>query len=160
MKQATLERAPVGRPPKFKEPSGPVTVTLPERTLAQLERIDQDRAKAIVKAVDSVGGDEGTAESDVMETGPGTGVLVIPRLRSLQAIPWLEMVEIAPGRFLLAALPGTPVEKIELGILDALEQARQSAPGEVAALESLRGRFTRLRRGDRVARAEILLVDL
>src|SRR5690606_34115626 len=51
MKQATLERAPVGRPPKFREPSGPVTVTLPNRTLAQLRRIDADRAKAIVKAV-------------------------------------------------------------------------------------------------------------
>ena len=159
MKQATLERARVGRPPKFKEPSGPVTVTLPDRTLAQLKRIDEDRAKAIVRAVDSLGAQE-AGGTDVMETGPGTGVLVIPRLFSLRAIPWLEMVEIAPGRYLLAALPGTPVEKIELGILDALEQARHAFPGEVAMLETLRERFTRLRRGDRLARAEILLVDL
>ena len=56
MKSAKTERTPGGRPPKFKEPSGPVTVTLPKRTLDQLRSIDDDRAIAIVKAVDAAVG--------------------------------------------------------------------------------------------------------
>jgi hypothetical protein len=40
-----------GRPRKFAEPTRPVTVTIPDRTLKQLVHIDKDRAKAIAKAV-------------------------------------------------------------------------------------------------------------
>jgi hypothetical protein len=40
-----------GRPPKFRESRRPVTVTLPETTLARLAAINTDRAQAIVKAV-------------------------------------------------------------------------------------------------------------
>ena len=38
-----------GRPPKFDEPSRPITLTLPESTLEGLRQIDADRGQAVVK---------------------------------------------------------------------------------------------------------------
>jgi hypothetical protein len=95
MGEATMS----GRPRKFKEPSRPVTVTLPERTLDRLERIDSDRARAIVKAVDGAVEDEQGAlrRVDVIEMAPGTGLLVVPATRTLAKIPWLKMIEISPA---------------------------------------------------------------
>ena len=43
---------PGGRPAKFDEPSRPVTMTLPDRILDRLAEIGDDRAKAVVKAVE------------------------------------------------------------------------------------------------------------
>ncbi len=162
MKHATLDGPRAGRPPKFDEPSGPVTVTLPDRTLDQLRRIDDDRAKAIVKAVNAFDRDRGTApeETVVMQMAPGTGILVVPANRSLLTIPWLKMIEIAPARYLLTTLPGTPIEKIELALLDVLEDARYSTPQEVPMLQSLRDKMGGLRRGNRISQAEILFVDI
>ena len=46
---------PGGRPAKFDEPSRPVTMTLPDRILDRLAEIGDDRAKAVVKAVEVLG---------------------------------------------------------------------------------------------------------
>ena len=156
------DRAPVGRPPKFREPSGPVTVTLPDRTLAQLRRIDEDRAKAIVKAVDALAGRAAghLPEGGIVEVDPATGVMVVPANRSLQTIPWLKIIEVAPSQYLIAIQPGTPVEKVEVALLDLLEEARLSAPDEVPMLEALRDKIGRARRGNRISKAEILFVDV
>ena len=45
-----------GRPPKFREPRHPVTMTLPERILDQLAEIDPDRTRAVVKVTEAVVG--------------------------------------------------------------------------------------------------------
>jgi hypothetical protein len=149
-----------GRPRKFREPSAPVTVTLPDRTLEQLRSIDEDRAKAIVKAVDAVmGTGSGPARAvEVIEMAPGTGVVVIPPTRSLATIPWLNMIEIAPARHLLTIVPGTAIEKVEVGLLDLLEDAKSSAPHEVPTLEALVEKIRGLRRGKKISVAEILFV--
>lgn len=156
------EHARVGRPPKFKEPSGPVTVTLPERTLAQLRQIDEDRAKAIVKAVDALAGPAAAQPpgGEVVEVAPATGVMLIPAYRSLRALPWLKVIEVAPSRYLIAIESGTPIEKIEVGLMDLLDKARLSAPDEVPMLKALRDRIGRLRRGNRISKAEILVIDV
>jgi hypothetical protein len=160
MKRTSSGRGFGGRPPKFTEPSGPVTVTLPNRTLGQLQSIDRDRAKAIVKAVDTVV-ERGVARSqhaEVVEMAPGTGVVVVPPSRSLDSISWLKMIEVAPARFLLTITPGTPIEKVEIGLMDLVEDAKVSVPEEVPMLEALRGEITRLRRRERLSIAEILFV--
>lgn len=160
MKRASSERSPGGRPPKFKEPSGPVTVTLPDRTLAQLRSLDDDRARAIVKAVDAVvgSGADGSPHAEVIEMAPGIGVVVIPPNRSLRTIPWLKLIEVAPARYLLTIVPGTPIEKVEIALLDLIEDARSSAPDEVPMLKTLRGKIGQLRRGEKISMAEILFV--
>jgi hypothetical protein len=149
-----------GRPAKFDEPSQPVTVTLPRRTLDQLRRISDDRAKAIVKAVDAVveNGTQKPLETEVVEVTSETGILVVPTNRSLQGIPWLTMIEVAPARHLLAVLRGTPIERLEVGLMDLVESAKESAPEEVPMLETLKNKIGELRRSERLSKAEIIFV--
>ena len=80
-----------GRPAKFDEPSRPITVTLPERILERLAGIDTDRAKAIVKAVDTVLDGNGAARGAVGELpiGGGESLLAVADNRFLRRIPWL-----------------------------------------------------------------------
>ncbi len=155
-------RNPVGRPPKFRESSRPVTVTLPQRTLEGLLSIDSDRAKAIVKAVDSLIGDDGAAlrQVNVVEMAPGVGLLIISPNKSLSHLPWLSMIEISPVRFLLVIKPGTAIEKVELGLIDLIEEARASAPQDLPMLKILKEEFSRRRRENKVSKAEVLLFDL
>lgn len=161
MKHAITQKGPGGRPTKFKEPSRPVTVTLPERTLDQLGRIDNDRAKAVVKAVDAVvGGGCGAPHAEVIEMAPGTGVVVIPPNRSLRTIPWLKMIEVAPARYLLTIVSGTPIEKVEIALMDLIENAKHSAPEDVPMLETLREKIGQLRRGEKISMVEILCVAM
>jgi hypothetical protein len=162
MKGAKTERTPSGRPPKFNEPSGPVTVTLPKRTLDQLRSIDDDRAIAIVKAVDAaVGSGKGHAPRiEVIEVAAGIGVVVIPANRSLRTVPWLKTIEVAPGRYLITIVSGTSIEKLEIALLDLIENARDSAPNEVPMLEALRNKIRQLRRGEKISMAELLFVAM
>lgn len=148
-----------GRPPKFNEPSRPVTVTLPDRTLEHLHEIDHDRAKAIVKAVDVL--KQEIAAHDRIETvqmADGAHLLLVPPNRSLKAIPWLRMLEVAPGRNLLLIDQGTPVERFEVALIDLIQDARKTAPEEVPMLEILREKLGSLRRGGRLSKAEVLCI--
>lgn len=156
----TKTRHPGGRPPKFREPSAPVTITLPNRTIEQLRSIDEDRAKAIVKAVDAVVGTgyDGSLLTEVIEMAPGTALVIVPPSRSLSTIPWLKMIEVAPARYLLAIVPGTPIERVEVGLLDLIEDAKSSAPYEVPILETLFEKIRDLRRGKKLSVAEVLFV--
>lgn len=151
---------PGGRPRKFTEPSQPVTVTLPDRTLDQLRSIDDDRAKAIVKTVDLAVGrvTKPSRRVEVVEMAPGMGVLVVPSNRSLRGIPWLRMIEVAPMRHLLAIIPGTPIEKVEVALLDLIDNAKVTAPDELELLKMLREKIGDMRRGDRISKAEILVI--
>jgi hypothetical protein len=157
-----MEKSVGGRPPKFKEPSRPVTITLPNRTLDQLRDIDEDRAKAIVKAVETMAGRQATRlpHAEVVETAPGTGLMVIPPNRSLRTIPWLKLIELAPARYLLTVVPGTSIEKLEIALMDVIQDAEGSAPDEVPMLKMLRDKIGLLRRGERISMAEILFVAM
>lgn len=155
------ERRGAGRPSKFNEPSRPVTVTLPERTLERLNEIDADRARAIVKAVDQVreGGERTEPSVDVIETTPGTACLLISRSRSLATIPWLKLIEVSSSRYLLAIESGTAIEKVEVALRDLIERAEKDWPNELGVLEELRAKFTDMRRNERFRKSEILLVS-
>jgi hypothetical protein len=138
-----------------------VTVTLPDRTVALLRDIDSDRAKAIVKAVDAIAGPAPTAAGvEVVEMAPGTGIVIVPANRSLRSIPWIKSIEVAPTRHLLAIVPGEPIEKIEIALLDLIEDARDSAPEDVPMLRTLVDTIGRLRRGKKISVAEILFVAI
>lgn len=163
MKHATASmKHPGGRPVKFNEASRPVTVTLPDRTLDQLRRVDGDRAKAIVKAVDAIVGTQAhpSPHVEVVEMAQGTGLLVVSSNRSLRSIPWLKMIEVAPMRHLLMIESGTPIEKVEITIMDLIRDARQAAPDELPMLESLRDRIGQLRRSGQISTAEILCIAM
>lgn len=149
-----------GRPKKFHEASRPITVTLPDRTLARLHAIDRDRARAIVKAVDAAGGAEGGPSNsvEVVEVEKGVGIILVGPSLSLRRIPGLRLVEVAPMRYLVSLPTGMAVDSLEIAILDLIENLQPEEEGERAPLNHLRDLIRHLRRAQHVSKAEILFV--
>jgi hypothetical protein len=136
-----------------------VTVTLPQRTLDLLQDISADRAKAIVKVVDAVTGKtEAHSSVELVEASPGIGVLVMPFHQGLQDIPWLTMIEIAPGRHLLAIVPDTPIERVEVAIGDILLAGEGAAHHGMGLLQELLARLRDSRRNAKLSKAAILCI--
>lgn len=150
-----------GRPPKFAEPRRPITVTLPERTLSQLESIDPDRALAIVRATEAFAGLGRPALKDVelIEISPGKAMIFVGPIPSLRRIPWLQTLETAPGRNMLIIRSGTAVDSLEVEIFDLLEKGPAMGADERSMLEALRGMLGNLRRSQRISKAEIIVFD-
>ena len=155
------ERKPSGgRPPKYDEPSRPITLTLPESTLEALSQIDEDRVRAIVKLASAVGGRAGGNKPlvEVVNMVPGAGLLVIGPSKALRRIPFLHLVEVAPARYLLAMNPGNDFRALELALQDVLEDVPAGDDRERRLIGELLDRIRMLRRADLVSMAEILFV--
>lgn len=151
-----------GRPPKFDEPSRPVTVTLPVSILERLAGIDGDRAKAIVKATlaalaDSPGGAPRPSVNQLPFNDDET-LLVVSDNRFLRRIPWLTLVEVAPGRFLLSLKTGIPLEKFEVTLGDVLDAPGDATPAELDQLRHLLECLRTPRRNRAVRTEEILVI--
>lgn len=153
---------PGGRPRKFPSPSRPITVTLPVETLTDLEGIDPDRAKAIVKATALAvhGADQTRKPVEMVTVGSGTGLIVIGPSHSLRRIPWLRVSEIAPTRYILSLQPGVSVDSLEVSLGDILESLPESDKRERELISQLRNLIQGLRRGHRVDRHEIILAKV
>lgn len=150
-----------GRPPKFEEPSAPVTVTLPLRVLTSLQHIDQDRAKAIVKCADTV---VTTALVDrkrveIIKVFEGSGLIVIGPCPSLHKLPGLRLIEIAPLRFLLVIMKGYSPHALELDIMDIIDRLAPEEHEEHALLSELRHELSLHRRQESMMSGEVLFVD-
>ncbi|MFN8390781.1 MAG: hypothetical protein U0136_10865 [Bdellovibrionota bacterium] len=150
-----------GRPRKFNESSRPITVTLPDRTLRLLASVDRDRARAIAKATDWItrANEETHPPLDLVHVGDQQAVIVTGPSRSLQEIPWLRLVEIAPARFLLVIPTGSPIERLEVAIVDKLEHLNHDDAYERDLLTKLKACLTEQRRSGVVSKAEILFVE-
>lgn len=159
---ATARRSTGGRRPKFAEPRRPVTVTLPERTLRRLEEVDRDRARAIVRLADHRCTQRKTssAEVEVVEIAPGNGIILVGSMHSLCRIGLLQLVEVAPGRFLLTIPSGTAIESLEMEILDVMENLPASEESERPGLERLRNIINRQRKQLTVSKREFLLIGI
>ena len=156
---AARVRGAGGRPPKFDEPRRPVTLTLPERTLARLAAINADRATAIVKLVDSMlPASNGHRLVDVVEVAPGAAIILVAPSRSLRRIPWLRLAELSPGRHLVTILPGTPIDSLEVAIFDLLESLPASEEYERKILSELRSVIGTGRREQKISKYEMLYV--
>jgi hypothetical protein len=155
------QKHPGGRPPKFAEPRRPITVTLPDRILAMLDRIGPDRARAIVKSVDAVLGLSGGADHglQLVEVAPGTALIVVPPSRQLRKVPWLRLAEVAPARFVLWMPTGTSVDSLEVALTDLLDDLPAADDNERGLRMRLRELLRRVRRDGRITKGEIMLVD-
>ena len=150
-----------GRPPKFSETSRPVTVTLPERILDKLTTINPDRAKAIVKVVDALFNELSKSDSPVqiVTMGEGNALIVVAKCDALQRVPFLRMIEIAVGKFLLAIPPNTSVEMLEIALIDLLEHIQPSDKKERSIIQHLIDLLRTSRRKKKVSKSEILFID-
>ncbi len=157
-----MKKASGGRPRKFNEPSRPVTVTLPESTLRKLALVDGDRACAIVRAADRAISDEEAVERSVhvVEVFKGKGLITIPVCPALDGIAWLRRVRMAPGRDLLALPTGTPIESLELAIVDILDHGEGLSADDADVLRALRKLLATLRRERRMERGELIFVNM
>jgi hypothetical protein len=151
-----------GRPPKFREPRHPVTMTLPERILDQLAEIDKDRACAVVKVTEAVvgTGKEHFNPVELIEMAPGKSLIVVGPSKALRKIPWLKMIEIATARYLLTIPSGTAIEVLEVALRDLFHSPEwQEKEREAIILHELLDLIGHQRRAQRLSKAEILVVD-
>ena len=156
------KRTAGGRPPKFSEPRRPVTVTLPDRTLAQLAALDENRARAIVKITDTVtGGDRRRFRPvELVKMAPDKSLIVVGPSQSLKRIPWLKLIEIAPARYLLTIPSGTAVESLEVALSDLLKNPDlQHNEHEMVILQELMNLIGHERRTKRMSKAEVLIIN-
>ena len=145
-----------GRPAKFAEPRRPVTMTLPERILDRLAEIDADRARAVVKAVEAaLGGDRAVEPVGELRIASDETLLTIADSPLLRRLPWLTLIEVAPGRHVLSLRDGVPVEKLEVALEDLLDAG--APPAERRVLRRLLDRIRTPRR-NRAVRTESILV--
>jgi hypothetical protein len=151
-----------GRPPKFDEPSRPITLTLPERTLKGLERIDADRGRAIVKLTNAAlrEGNDDPRQVDIVQVADKTGLLIIGPCEALRRISFLHLVEVAPGRYLLALDSGNDFRGLELAVQDVLADLPQSELRERELITELLDHIRKLRKAELVSMAEILFVRM
>lgn len=159
---AAVKRRSGGRPPKYDEPSRPITVTLPESTLKDLEHIHEDRGQAIVKLTEAAQGLARPARPmvEIVEMAANTGLLVIGPCEPLRSIPFLHLVEVSPDRFVLALDPGNDFKTLEIAVQDVLEDLPEDALHERELILQLLGQIRQVRKSDRVSMAEILFVKL
>lgn len=160
MKPSKIIRNKGGRPAKFGEPSRPVTVTLPLRILDRLAEIGGDRAQAIVKAVETVlGGTKEEPSPSVRElpVSNDEALIAVTDNRFLRRIPWLTMIEVAPGQHLLSLKDDVPVEKLEVTLCDILDSAGDATEAELGVLRQLLD-VLRTPRRNRAVRPEAILI--
>lgn len=151
-----------GRPPKFSGPSRPVTLTLPESTLEGLRQIHEDRGHAIVKLTESALRKKGAPFSlvEIIKVAEGTGLIMVGQSKSLRGISFLHLLEVAPGRFLLALDPGNDFHALELAVQDVLDDLPAEDESERGLLTKLQAHIRKLRKAAQVQMAEILFVSL
>ena len=157
----TYDSGKGGRPAKFDEPSRPVTITLPDRILKWLEAIDADRAKAVVKSVETAlaGTETATGESvGELRVAKDEALLVVPKSRLLATVPWLTLIEIAPGRNLLSLRDAVTIEKLEVTLGDLIDSHPDASPVELRILRTLQEKIRAPRRNQAVRTEEILVV--
>jgi len=151
-----------GRPPKFREPHHPVTMTLPKRILDQLAQIDPDRAQAVVKVTEAVfGTDRGRFKPvELVEMAPGKSLIVVGPSKALDQISWLKRIEISYTRYLLSVPLGTPIEALEVALLDLLQNPRLSeSEYENSILHDLINLIGNQRRNLHLSKEEILIIN-
>lgn len=151
-----------GRPAKFAEPSTRITLTLPDSTLARLAEIGEDRAKAIVKAVDAALGAPREQSRELVRFipfGHGESVLSIPENRLLRSIPWISLVETSPGRFLIAINGSASAEKFEIALGDLLDAPLPGTTrSELAVVRALLEKIREPRRRNALHTKSLLVV--
>ncbi len=151
-----------GRPPKFREPRRPVTMTLPERILERLAEIDPDRSCAVVKATEAVvGTGRGHIQPlELIEMAPGKSLIVVGPSQALRKIPCLKLIEITPARYLLTIPSGMSIESLEVTLRDLiLNPELREKEHEYGILHELLNLIGHQRRAQRLSKEEILIIN-
>ena len=96
---------------------------------------------------------------EIVDVAAKMGVLIIGPCAPLKEIPFLHLVEVAPGRFLLALKPGNDFKSLEIAVNDILEVLPEGDDRNRELILRLLASIRSLRKGAKVSMAEILLVS-
>lgn len=156
-----MEKSRGGRPAKFAEPSRPVTVTLPERVLRMLAAVDPDRAKAITRLAGAQLSVAGACLPPVatVEIAEGKAIILVGHSAQLKRLPWLRLIEVAPGRHLISIQSGTSIESMEVALHDLLDDLPEDKTLDREILETLMRIVRASRRTNATTKEEILFVS-
>ena len=153
-------RRPRGRPHKFGRISRAVTLTLPEDTLALLERRDEDLSRAIVGLLEgsSRAAREAHPPAEIVAYGRHA-VIFVAAVPALRRIPGVELIPVGRHRALISLAPPQTVPRLELEIRDVLEGGELTT-GERAALEGVASILREARTSETYALAERTVIVL
>ena len=131
---------------------------MPERVLRLLATVHADRAKAIVRLADLILAADGGLPPPVttVAIGEGRAIILTSYSERLERLPWLRLVEVAPGRHLLSIRSGTPVETVELTLHDQLEDLPAEAAVDREIMSALLRIVRMSRRMNTALKEEIL----
>lgn len=153
----------LGRPPKFPGPSRVVTMTLPEATLAALEALDADRARAVVRATDIALAEfppDTERKVEMLAVTKNMAVIVVPFSRPLSDVRGVSLIQIMPSRYLVILDPGLPLSQVEVSIMDMLDSLPAEEAQDRAILTQMLDQLRSLRRADRAKIGEVILIAI
>lgn len=138
-----------GRPRKFNRPSRAVTLTLPDDTVATLQRIDEDLSRAIVRAVQPLMDDLPHPAAQLTTFG-GRSVILVSPSRTLRERTGVELIPFSDGRALISFDEALSISEIELRVRDALADP-SFEPEDRPVFEALADILSAARREDGVS---------
>lgn len=156
----SAKRSNLGRKPKFQEPSSSITITLPDRILQQLNMVDADRAKGIVKCVENTLSNEIDKKLKILKISEQEGVLTIGPCNILKQIPHIKLIEISPLHYIVSKPVGTTFEMIEIAIIDLLEKIGDDQAEEKEILVNIRKYLKKHREKNALQTREIILFNV
>lgn len=156
----SAKRSNLGRKPKFQEPSSSITITLPDRILQQLNRVDTDRAKGIVKCVENTLSTNLENTVKVLKISDKEGILTVGPCNILSDIPHIKLIEISPLHYIISKPSGTPVEMIEIALIDLIEKVSDDQREEKEMLMNIRNHLKSHRKNDSLQTMEIILLNV
>jgi len=154
------KRPPLGRKPKFQEPSSSITVTLPDRILQKISLIDTDRAKGIVKCVENTLSEHKKSHVNVLKISDKEGILTVGPCNILNNIPHIKLIEISPLHYIISKPVGTPIETIEIALIDMIEKISTDQHEEKDMLMKIRNYIKMHREKNSLQTREIILLDI
>lgn len=154
------KRSPLGRKPKFQEPSSSITITLPDRILKKISTIDTDRAKGIVKCVENTLAENKKSHVNVLKISDKEGILTVGPCKLLNDIPHIKLIEISPLHYIISKPVGTPIETIEIALIDMIEKISAEQHEERDILMKIRNHIKMHREKDSLQTREIILLDI
>lgn len=151
-----------GRPRKYGRLSRPVTVTLPEDVIAELQSHGGDLGRGIVGLVERRRGATTPAATPIAEVSRygSHAIIIVTPLNALKRLPGVELVPVGGGRALISLTAPHAAPQLELAVRDALEQTRPRS-AERHALESVADilRKARVSRGVSLSERTIIVLE-
>lgn len=126
-----------------------------------LAGVDSDRAKAITKLVDSslnAGNKNNPKPVATVKVAKDRAIILVSYSEQLNRIPWLRLIEVAPGRHLISIRSGTAIESMEVAMQDLLEDLPAEKSPDREILEVLMQIIRASRRKKTTLKEEILFV--